>query len=98
MRVGRVGTCDEEAFGVIDVFVATWRCVNSERLLVTRHCRRHTEARIGIDVVGADQALGEFIENIIILGQQLARNVESHAVWAVFANGGGEAFGEIVES
>ena len=43
-------------------------------LLVARHRRGHAQAGIGIDVVGADQSLGQFVEDVIVLGHQLAGN------------------------
>ena len=55
---------------------------------------RHAQARVGVDVVGAQQALGELVEDVVVLGQQLARDVEADRVGAVRAHGVGEAVGE----
>src|SRR5690606_6712869 len=43
----------------------------------------HAQPRIAIDVVGVHQGAGQFVEGVVVLGQQLAGNVEGHAVRAV---------------
>jgi hypothetical protein len=44
---------------------------------------RHAQPRIGVDVRSADEAFGEFIGDIIILGQQLARQIKRDCLWTV---------------
>ena len=90
MRIGGVGADDENQVGLVDIFVAGRRRIGAQRLLVAGHRARHAQARIGIDVVGADQALGELVEDVIVLGQQLAGDVEADAVRAVLADRVGE--------
>ena len=97
MRHRRVGAGDEDDLGLKDVRVAARRRVGAERLFVAGDGRRHAQPRIGIDVVGADQPLGQLVEDIVVLGHQLAGNVEGHRIRAVGANGVGEAFGGFVE-
>ena len=86
VRKRRVGTGDEQAMRAVDIGVTGRRRIGTQRHFVTRHRRRHAQARIGIDVVSADQALGEFIEDVIVLGQQLPGNVKRHTVRTVFTN------------
>src|SRR2546426_180015 len=88
---------DQEALGEIDVLVAGRRRVGAERRLVTGSGRGHAQAGIGIHVVRADEALGELVEDIVVLGQELAGDVEGDAVRAVRADGRGEARGGVVE-
>ena len=92
MRVRGIRACDENAFGFIDVFVARGRRIGAERCLVTRHGGRHAQPRIGIDVVGADQAFREFVEDVIVFGEQLAGNIERDTVGAMLADNRGELF------
>ena len=82
---------------VVDVVVAGGRRVGAERLLVARHRARHAQPRVGVDVVGADQALRELVEDVVVLGEELAGDVERDAVGPVLADAGGEAVGELVE-
>ena len=45
-RVGKRRVCasDEYDLGVINVFVGAGRCISAERLLVSRHRRRHAQS------------------------------------------------------
>src|ERR1700730_15706790 len=82
---------------MVDVFVTRrWR-VRSQGLLVSRDRRRHAQSRVGIDVVGADQALGQLVEYVVILGQKLTGDIESGAVGAVRAHGVRETIGKMIE-
>ena len=76
----------KSSVGVVDVLVACRRRVAAERLLVARHRARHAQPRIGVDVVGADEPLGELVEDVVVLGQQLAGHVERDAVGTVLAD------------
>jgi hypothetical protein len=93
----RVGAGDQQAVGEGDVLVAAGRRVGAERLLVAGHRRGHAQARVGVDVVGADQALGQLVEDVVVLGQQLPGNVEGDAVRAVRGDDLGKAVGGMVE-
>ena len=86
MGVGGVAAGDEQAVRLVDVGVAGGRRIGAQRLLVAGDGRRHAQPRVGVDVVGADQSLGELVEDVIVLGQQLARDVEGHRIRAVLAN------------
>ncbi len=60
------------------------RSVGAERARIARRRRRHAQARVRVEVVGADEALGELATaTIVLLGQQLARGVERDRVRAV---------------
>ena len=85
MGEGRIGADDEDAVGVVDVLVAARRRIGAQRLLVAGHRAAHAQARVAVDVVGADQALGELVEDVVVLGQQLAGDVEADRVRAVLA-------------
>jgi hypothetical protein len=82
---------------VIDVLVACGRRVGAERLLVARHRARHAQARIGVDVVGSDESFRELVEDVVVLGQELAGDVERDAVGTVLANAIGKPVREHVE-
>ena len=83
VRYRSIRTGDEDALGVIDVFIAArWR-IGTERLLVARDGRGHAKTRVGVEVVRTDQAFGQLVEDVIVLGQQLARQVEGDGIGAV---------------
>ena len=97
MRPRRVAACDHDEFSVIQIVVARRRRICAERGLVASHRRRHAQARIGVDVISADQPLRELVEDVVVLGQQLSGNVEANAIGTVLGNAAGEFFDEGVE-
>ncbi len=84
--VGRVGAGNQQAIGVIEILICTGWCIDAKGLLIGCHGAGHAQARIGVDVVGADQALGELVEDVIVLGQQLPGNIESDCIRPVFTD------------
>ncbi len=104
MRRNRIG-CANAMFepamktrvGVRQVVVARGRRVGAQRQLVAGHRAAHAQARVGIEVVGADQPLDELVVDVVVLGQPLARAVEADGVGAVRRDDRGEAVGGLVE-
>jgi hypothetical protein len=82
---------------VHDVVVAGRRRIGAERGLVARDRAAHAQARVGVDVVGADQALGELVEDVVVLGKELAGDVERHRVGAVLRDDVSELRSDVVE-
>ena len=82
---------------MVDVLVAGGRGIGAQRRLVAGNGGRHAQARVGIDVVGADQALGQLVEDVVILRQQLAGDIEGDRIRAVFADDLGKAVGDIIQ-
>jgi hypothetical protein len=91
VRPGGVAAGDEQALRVVQVVVAGGGRVGAQRGFVAGHRAAHAQARVGVDVVGADQALGQLVEDVIVLGQQLAADIETHGVGAVLVDGRCEA-------
>ncbi|MGY4486543.1 hypothetical protein ACVWWR_005734 [Bradyrhizobium sp. LM3.2] len=58
---------------------------------------RHAEPRIGIDIGGADKALHQLVGDVIVLGQQLAGEIERDRVGAVARDDVLHAVGDVVE-
>ena len=67
-------------FGLVDVGVGRRRPVRAERARVARDRAGHAQARVGVDVVGAEEALGQLVDRVVVLGQQLAGDVERDLV------------------
>jgi len=72
----QVGPHQHHQIGQFDVFIAAGHGVGAESAAVAGHGRRHAQPRIGVDVGGAQEALGQLVGGVIILGQQLAGQVE----------------------
>ena len=92
-----VAAGDEHRARVVEVFIAGRRRVGTERQLVARHRRAHAQSRVGVDVVGADQCTRELVEDVVVLGQQLAGQIQAHRVGAVVAHGACDASGHEVD-
>ena len=61
--------------------------VLAERAGVSGDRASHAQAAVGVDIAAADEALHQLVGDIVVLGQQLARDVEGDAVRAVAADG-----------
>jgi hypothetical protein len=83
---GRVRPQQQQAVGVGDVGVARRRAVEAERAAVARHRRRHAQAGVRIDVVRSQIALGELVDRVVVLRQQLPGDVEGDRVGAVLVD------------
>ncbi len=64
---------------------------------VPRHGRGHAQPRIGVDVGGADEAFGQLVGNVVVLGQQLAGDIQRHRVRPVAGNAGRQAGGHLAQ-
>ena len=71
------------------VVAGGWR-VSAQRELVARHRAAHAQAGVGVDVVGAQQAFGQLVEDVIVLGQQLAADIDAQCVGPVLAHDGAQ--------
>ena len=97
VRVSGVAAGDEHRLRVVQVVVAGGRRVGAERGLVAGHRAAHAQTRVGVEVVGADQALGQLVEDVVVLGEQLAGDVEADRVGAVLPHDGGKTVSGVVE-
>ena len=83
---GGVRAQQQEAVGERDVGVGRRRAVEAERAAVAGDRGGHAQARVGVDVVRAEKALGELVDRVVVLGQQLAGDVERDRVGAVLVD------------
>ena len=93
----RVRPQQQEAVGQADVGVRRRRAVEAERAAVAGDRRGHAQARVGVDVVRAEKALGELVDRVVVLGQQLAGDVEGDGVGPVFVDDRVDTAGERAE-
>ncbi len=83
MAVGHVGADDEEQVGLVEVLIGTRRPVGAQRQLVAAAGAGHAQARIGFDMLGADEALGQLVGQVLRLQRHLARNIKGNGVGAM---------------
>lgn len=81
-----VGADQHDQVGRFQVVVADRHQVFAEGALVPGHGRRHAQPRVGVDVGAADEALHQLVGEVVVLGQQLAGDVERDGVRAVFVD------------
>ncbi|MDH6495959.1 hypothetical protein M2156_002178 [Streptomyces sp. SAI-149] len=86
VAVGHVGADDEEQVGLLEVLVRAGRAVRPERQLVAGAGAGHAQPGVGLDLVGADEPLGELVRQVLGLKTHLAGNVEGDRVGAVLVD------------
>ena len=72
--------------GLLEILVAAGHHVRAEGAAVAGDRRGHAEPRIGVDVGGADEALHQLVGDVVVLGQELAGDVEGDRVRPVLGD------------
>jgi hypothetical protein len=80
---GGVRSDQNEQVGLVEIVIARGHDILAEGAQMAGDRARHAQPRIGVDIGRADEALHQLVGDVIILGQQLARDVESDAVGPV---------------
>ena len=97
MAPGRVGADQHQQIGLVEIFIAARHRVGAERAAMAGDRRGHAEPRIGIDIGAADKALHQLVGDVIVLGQQLAGEIERDRARAVARDDVLEAVRDMVE-
>ena len=79
---GEIGADQHDQIGELQILVAAGHRVGAEGPAVAGDRRGHAEARIGVDIGRADEALHQLVGDVIVLGQKLAGDVEGDRVRA----------------
>jgi hypothetical protein len=80
MAPSRVGTDENHEIGLVEIFVAIGHDIGAESALVASDGRGHAEARIGVDIGRTDEPLHQLVGDVVVLGQQLAGEIERHGI------------------
>ena len=83
MAPGRVGADQHDQVGQIEIGVAARHGVGAEGAALAGDRGRHAQPRIGVDIGRADEALHQLVGDVIVLGQQLAGEIERDRVGPV---------------
>ena len=86
MAPGEIGADQHDKIGEFQILVAAGHRVGAEGAAMAGDRRRHAQARIGVDIGRADEALHQLVGDVIVLGQQLAGDVEGDRVRAVLGD------------
>ena len=76
MAPGRVGADQHHEVGQLQVVVALRHDVGAEGAAMPGDRRGHAQPRVGVDMRRADEALGQLVGDVVVLGQQLPGEVE----------------------
>ncbi|MCY1408898.1 hypothetical protein D9M71_242300 [compost metagenome] len=93
VTVGHVRTADEEQVGAVEVLVGAGRRVGTERELVAAAGAGHAQARVGLDLVGADETLGQLVDQVLRLQRHLPGDIKGEGVRPVLVEDGAQAGG-----
>ncbi len=80
---GAVGAHQHHELGRVPVVVDARHHVLAKGAHVPGHGGRHAQPRVGVDVGRADEALHQLVGDVVVLGEELSRQVERHAVGAM---------------
>ena len=80
MAPGGVRADEHQQIGLVEIVVAAGHHVLAEGATVAGDRRGHAQPRIGVDVGRADEALHQLVGDVIVLGQQLAGEIERDRV------------------
>jgi hypothetical protein len=94
MAPGGVGAHENDQVGLVEVLVAARHHVLAEGAAVAGDGRGHAQPRIGVDVGRAEEALHQLVGDVIILGQQLAGQIEGNRVRSIALDHAAEAVGD----
>ena len=94
MAPGGVGADEDDQLRLLQILVVSRHDVGAEGALVASDGGGHAEARVGVDIGCADEALGELVDDVIILRQQLTRDIEGDGVGPIFGDRARQAVGD----
>ncbi len=94
---GGVGADQHDEIGLVEIGIGAGNGVGAEGAPVAGDRRRHAQARIGVDIGRAEEALHQLVGDVVVLGQQLAGEIERDRAGAVTVDDVLEAAGDAVE-
>ena len=97
MAPGRVAADQDQQVGLLQIFIAAGHDVAAEGALVAGHAGGHAQPRIGVDIGGADEALHQLVDDVVVLGEQLTGDVEGDRIRPVLPDDLAETVGHMVE-
>ena len=86
MTPGGVRADQYDQIGLVEILIGAGHRVGAEGAAMAGDRRRHAQPRIGVDIGRADEALHQLVGDVIILGQQLAGQIEGDRIRPVLVN------------
>jgi hypothetical protein len=98
MAPGGVRADEHDEVGLVEVGIHARHGIGAEGAAVAGNRGRHAQARVGVDVGRADEALHQLVGHVIILGEELAREIEGDRVRPVLRDDVPQTSRDAVES
>ena len=71
-----VGAREDHEVGRVEILIGLRHHVGPERAALSGDSGGHAQPRVGVDVRCADEALGQLVGDVIVLGEELSREIE----------------------
>ncbi len=97
MAPGEVGAGEHHEVREFDILIGPGHGIGAEGAAMPGHRRGHAEPGIGVDIGRTDEALHQLVGEVIILGQQLAGDVEGDGIRSVLGDRFGKTSGDQIE-
>ncbi len=94
---GGIRADEDEEVGRVEVLIGAGHGVGAEGAAVAGHRGRHAQPRIGVDIGRADEAFHQLVGDVVVLGEELAGEIEGDGVRPVAIDDALEAVGDPVE-
>ena len=86
MAPKQVRADENNRVGQFEVLIDAGHRIGTKCAAVPGNRGSHAQARIGIDVGRADEALHQLVGDVVVLRQKLARDVERHGIGTMHRN------------
>ena len=90
MGPGGVGTGEHHQIGELEILVTGGHQILPEGALVGHHRRRHAEPGVGVHVGAAQIPLHQLVGDVVILGGELARQIDADGIRPGLGQDGGK--------
>ena len=97
MAPGHVAADLDDEIGFFQILIAAWHHILAEGAHMARHRGGHAKPRVGVDIARADEALHQLVGDIIVLGEELAGDIERDRIRPVRVADAGELVGDEIE-
>src|SRR5690606_3006428 len=83
-----VSSGDEKTIRQLDVIIGYRNKIFTQRLDITHYSRTHAQSGIGVNIIGLQKTLHQFIDQVILFRQALSRYIKRHRIGSVLLNNG----------
>ncbi len=97
MAPGGIRADEHDEIRRFQIFIGSRHEIFAEGAAMAGDAGRHAEPRICVYIGGAEKALGELVDDVIILGQQLARDIEGDGLRTMLSERGLKAMRDEIE-